>query len=389
MGGDATSSTAAPNGGFWSNISVIQLGSGDRSVAKRQPPSAEPLKLPDGFRWCVFDTGDADAVRDAVELLNAHYVESAAAGCRIVVTDEFLRWTMRDVDTPSVEGCLAIRVASSGKMVGFVSGTPTRARYGDDRFRAAVMSYLCVHAKLRSKRMLPVLIGEITRIGQLHGIDPGMYTSATLIHEPVCVARYFQRVLDRDHLLASGFVDDATMRLLDHRLPKTTGTLAGWRRATREDVPFVRDALASYSDRFEFALDWRAMSDEQVAHALLPRGDVLHAFVNDATRTFVSFYVMPVRMFASGAVVNVAHLFYYACGAPDETATRLPGMIEDATILAKRAGCHLFNALNVMDTTPGMLLRMGFKPGSEVHLLMSCYSTPSRLPPSRVCVVIP
>ena len=52
------------------------------------------------------------------------------------------------------------------------------------------INFLCVHKKLRSKRVAPVLIREITRRVNLEGIFQAVYTAGIVLPKPVGTCRY-------------------------------------------------------------------------------------------------------------------------------------------------------------------------------------------------------
>lgn len=52
------------------------------------------------------------------------------------------------------------------------------------------INFLCVHKKLRSKRMAPVLIREITRRVNLQGIFQAVYTAGVVLPKPVGTCRW-------------------------------------------------------------------------------------------------------------------------------------------------------------------------------------------------------
>ena len=54
----------------------------------------------------------------------------------------------------------------------------------------AEINFLCVHKKLRSKRVAPVLIREITRRVHLEGIFQAVYTAGVVLPKPVACCRY-------------------------------------------------------------------------------------------------------------------------------------------------------------------------------------------------------
>ena len=51
------------------------------------------------------------------------------------------------------------------------------------------INFLCVHKKLRSKRVAPVLIKEITRRVKQENIFQAVYTAGVLLPKPVAVCR--------------------------------------------------------------------------------------------------------------------------------------------------------------------------------------------------------
>lgn len=61
------------------------------------------------------------------------------------------------------------------------------------------INFLCVHKKLRSKRVAPVLIREITRRVNLEGIFQAVYTAGVVLPKPVstcrCATRHTRQVM--------------------------------------------------------------------------------------------------------------------------------------------------------------------------------------------------
>ena len=50
---------------------------------------------------------------------------------------------------------------------------------------ASEVNFLCVHKKLRSKRLAPVLIKEVTRQCNLNGVFQALYTAGAFLPTPV------------------------------------------------------------------------------------------------------------------------------------------------------------------------------------------------------------
>jgi glycylpeptide N-tetradecanoyltransferase len=58
---------------------------------------------------------------------------------------------------------LGVRFTKTNKLYGFIAGIPVKVMIKEKEVKMAEINYLCVHKKLRSKRLAPVLIKEITR----------------------------------------------------------------------------------------------------------------------------------------------------------------------------------------------------------------------------------
>jgi glycylpeptide N-tetradecanoyltransferase len=62
---------------------------------------------------------------------------------------------------------VGVRVASGKrKLVGMITGVPVEVNvYKKEKIKMAEINFLCVHKKLRSKRLAPVLIKEVSTVG--------------------------------------------------------------------------------------------------------------------------------------------------------------------------------------------------------------------------------
>lgn len=163
----------------------------------------------------------------------------------------------------------------------------------------AEVNFLCVHKHLRTLRLAPVLISEVTRRVNLHSIFQAIYTSGTVIPTPIISAPYWHRNLNPKKLVEVEFsfkpADTPMSRFVKlHRLPDETG-LAGIRIMEIADVPAVTVALnahlfACYKVHISF-------TEEEVAHFLVPQKGVIYSYlVRDAdgkVTDFTSFYALP------------------------------------------------------------------------------------------------
>ncbi|KAJ3554472.1 hypothetical protein NM688_g3090 [Phlebia brevispora] len=359
---------------FWATQPVPQLGEEppieDGYIEPSKPASEvrqDPYPLPKEFEWSIVDVSDDAQLRELYELLSANYVEDDDASFRFQYSAEFLRWAL----TPPgyhKEWHVAVRVAASKKLVAFVSGVPIRVRVRENLLEASEVNFLCVHKKLRSKRLAPVLIKEITRQCHLKGIFQALYYHRCL-NIPKLVNVHFVTV-------PSNMTMARMIRL--HRVPERPHLLSqGLREMEERDVPVVTELYAKYMKRFGMAI---TMTEDEARHHFLsgrgtgpsekdswkiPRdGQVIWTYVVENPQThkvtdFFSFYSLPSTIMNSTKhnILNAAYLYYYATDVafkPDadkdgSLKDRLMQLISDALIIADQSKFDVFNALTLMD----------------------------------------
>ena len=255
---------------------------------------------------------------------------------------------------------VGVRASESRKLVAFISGIPVDLRVRKNVLHCSEINFLCVHKKLRSKRLAPVLIKEITRRCYLVGIFQAIYTAGVLIPTPVSTCRYFHRALNWEKLHEVGFSplppnSTKERQLVKYRLPNKTST-PGLRLMEAKDIENVLDLLMRYLLRLDLA---QVFTKEEVEHWLLhnkesqPREQVIWSYVIEDPKTgkitdFFSYYLLESTVIGSKKhkVVRAAYLFYYATEAAfdkDKSVlkTRLNALVKDALILAKNVSSSI------------------------------------------------
>lgn len=114
----------------------------------------------------------------------------------------------------------------------------------------AEINYLCVHKKLRTKRLAPILIKEITRRVNLNNIWQALYTAGVVIPRPVATTTYYHRSLNPKKLVEVGFsslpVGVPMARYLKmQKLPKESEIflIGNVREMTKKDISQVYKLL--------------------------------------------------------------------------------------------------------------------------------------------------
>ncbi|VUZ53804.1 unnamed protein product [Hymenolepis diminuta] len=215
------------------------------------------------------------------------------------------------------------------------------------------INFLCVHKRLRDKRMAPVLIKEITRRVNLHEIYQAVYTSGVVLPRPVGTCRYWHRPLNPRKLVDVSFSHLSRTMTLGraiklYRLPEEN-SLPGFRVLEDRDLSACRKLLSEYLEKQ--AKLYPIFSEEEFAHWFLPREGVVHSYVVEAVDTgkitdMVSFYSLPssVMQHPRHNLLCAAYSFYHVA-----TVTPWNTLIKEALIVAKQLGYDVFNALDLLE----------------------------------------
>ena len=169
----------------------------DKTIAEIKQ---DPYALPEGFIWETLDLENADVLKELYTLLNENYVEDDDAMFRFDYQPEFLRWALQPPRWLK-DWHVGVRVTKSGRLIAFISAIPAEIKVYERNLKVVEINFLCVHKKLRSKRLAPVLIREITRRVNLTGIFQAVYTAGVVLPKPITTCRYWHRSLNPKKLI--------------------------------------------------------------------------------------------------------------------------------------------------------------------------------------------
>lgn len=306
---------------------------------------AQSAILPAGFTWCSVDIQDKDQLEDLYNLLRLHYVEDPRGSFRLLYSKEILRWAL--VHSPK-DLLLGVRVEKSGRLVAFISATLLKLRIYDNVIPSASVNFLCVHRKLREKRLAPQLIREIT--SRLYGhCQLALFTSGVRLDEPVSSVGFFNRPLNYRSLVATGYmmvpmgetIEDGEREFSLGR----SVSLAGWRRMEERDLSAVHALLTAKLEPCTLA---PVYSEAELRHLLLgcPEGVQVYVVETEGQVTeFVSWFTIESQVLNMGShCIRQAQLLYHG-GEREEQ------LLRDAMITARNEGYDVFNVTNIMDRT--------------------------------------
>lgn len=362
---------------FWRTQPVPKFGDEAGALKGKQGPidvsktvadiPKEPINLSknvEGFEWCTLDNGNETHLEEIHALLNENYVEDLSSTMRFAYSKDFLRWAISQPGTKA-EWLVGIRVTASQKLVAFISAVPIHLKINDAEVESVEINFLCVHKKLRSKRLAPVLIKEITRRVNLYDIWQALYTAGVVLPKPITTTRYTHRPLNWDKLHDVGFVgvpEGVSEEAMKSKY--VVNKKQNLKYVAFEEKYYEEVAILFEQHQQRYKLQHLFKTKEEFLHQFLPRKNVLKSFVtlNDEEKVtdFVSYYILPFNVLDDEDKVaenlKVAYLFHY-CSDCASTLDEDRSLGERLTLLVQdmlsdayyNEQCDLFNCLTSQD----------------------------------------
>lgn len=304
------------------------------------------LELPDGFKWVDLDVRNKENSEKVSNFLIDNYLEDKDGEFSLYYSSEFLEWALI---TPNYDPELMLGVETdSGILIGFISGIFNEIQLNQHKLKVAEINFLCVHKKMRNKRLTPKLIDEITRRIKLKGVDKAIYTAVNYLPSPFSTVRFYHRALNIDKLLETNFTSFDKNANLDNiklslNLPDNPRS-KNFVKLEEKYFDQTFNLLNKYLERYQ-------------CHPIFTKNEFIHKFNNkfvtayvllddnDNVLDFISYYKLPSKVIKSkNKFIKTGYLYYYTSDI--ETVYRLLG---DILIIAKNEGMDVFNALNIME----------------------------------------
>ncbi|RZF47684.1 hypothetical protein LSTR_LSTR005701 [Laodelphax striatellus] len=336
----------------------------------------EPYSLPGGFQWDTLTLDDPLVLKELYTLLNENYVEDDDSMFRFDYPPQFLKWSVA-LQPPGwrKEWHCGVRVTKSGRLVGFISAIPATLNIYKSSQKMVEINFLCVHKKLRLKRVAPVLIREITRRVNQTGIFQAVYTAGVVLPKPIGTCRS----------VPVKEINPPSWRLF-HKASLAIGLCflvceCSW-SSMIQSMYFV--AFFQYLSRFDLV---PLFSEEEFRHWFLPQAGIVDTFVvekNGELTDMVSFYTLPstVMHHPVHRTLKAAYSFYNV-----SVGTQWVDLMGDALISAKNAGFDVFNALDLMENKEFLEpLKFGIGDGNLQYYLYN-WRCPS-IAPNKIGLVL-
>lgn len=330
---------------FWNTQPVFGTVEDLKPVVDRPPK-----RLPDAFEWITLSP--RTDVGDLARFLGAHYGESDDGLFTDEVSPAFLTWAFDGPNQPD-DWIVGVRVRETGALVATICAWPWTVRVDEETHPTAQVGFLCVHPKLRHKRLTPLLIQEITRRIVSTGCFRAVYTGHEDLPGRVTTIRRHVRALRVEPLVRSGFwavrppMTPSRLQRLN-RLPKER-SVSDMRPVRAADAPALARFLDAQWAAFRVS---PAATDAWVEHTFFHPDTPIVCFVrvddDGAVTDAWSYFVKRTRVSDPARSIRAfdhASAFYTFGTTVDRV-----DLARDAMIHAKEQGCASWVDADWMDS---------------------------------------
>ena len=315
----------------------------------------EPYTLPKGFDWGIIDLTNETQLDEFYNFLVTFY-DSDNPDRMLNYSKEFLKWFLMP---PNYFPDLIVAVKCNNRLVACICGIPLTMNIYDKFVNLIEINLLCVHPKLRTKRLAPVLIKEVTRRTNLHNIWQAIYTGDKDLPNCLVSCTYYHRPINVPKLIDLEFMSCPKKLSLTtySKSFKTIDNLTiNIRKLTENDCEICCEKFNEFHKKFNIGIQFNL---NYFKHHFLG----IYSYVvetNGVITDFISFYNLPIivknnEKYNDIKRYNVYYYFYFE--------TKLDVLVENGLYLMKELGADIVNCLDQYDNKEFMD-KLKFKEGT-------------------------
>ena len=351
---------------FWSTQPIAKLDETvfvDTDIATQDSLNLEnPVTLLDDFTWVNYDLNNEEHKTKISTFLTKFYGLDTSLEFRKQYNNNYLEW----ISNNKKYIALGVEYTKKNTLIGFIYGCVRKQQVNRKKLDLVEVSLLCIHPKLRYKKLTPKLITEFKRQFNLLGYNYGAFSTTTYLSKPITSLCSFNRVLNAKILLETGFVKmDATITL-DH-VKKAT--------YLPEQISYKDTVYSNFTKMEEKHLDetytlFNKYMGKYNFHPIFTKEQFQEEFLNNKFITsyvaedkegnvldFVSYYTLTTDVLKKNEKyknIKRGYLYYYSC--VNCTPYKL---IQNVLIMAKKYGVDVFTATENLENQ-FILRELGF-----------------------------
>ena len=344
---------------FWSTQPVTKLNENiivdtDSGITNTLQDSL-PDSLPENFEWKNYNLSDLGQRTKILVFLNKFYGTDINNEFSKQYSENYLEFISNN------RTYVAVGVEHKDTIIGFIYGFVTKTQVNRKQLDLVEVSLLCIHSKLRYKRLTPKLILELKRQFNVLGYNYGTFSTVNYVAKPFTSSIAFNRIISAKILIDTEFVKlDKTITLESVKkvsfLPDKPSHV-GFKKMEESHVDQAFDLFTEYIQKYNYHPIYTKDSFKMEFY----NNKFINTYVmtdkNGNVTDFISYYTLNVTVLKKNQKyknIKRGYLYYYTC--VNSTPYKL---LQNVLIMAKKYGTDVFTALDNMENTY-VLKELGF-----------------------------
>ena len=308
------------------------------------------------FEFDTLDRNNFEQTSLLYDFLNDHYINILDSKFKLHFSLEHLNWLLSSPQLIN-ELMILVKLKSNGKIMGCIFGFLEKTQVNKNVLDLINGKLLCVHHKLRNKKMAPVLIKELIKRSILLGYRVGHYVSGRYQPKPFNSSALYFRPINTRKILDSKFMVfektaistqgfDKDMEEIEKYYDITDNKLENGNFMLMQEKHLVESCnlLNSYLEKFNFHQIFNQTEFNHIFH----NNDIVSSYVlcNDegVVIDFISFYKQQSKEVSKNNFINGLYIYYYT--SHEETVYQL---VKNIMIIAKNNNFDIIGMFNVME----------------------------------------
>ena len=241
-------------------------------------------KMFNPYNWTTFDLANDKTMDDICTFLNKHYLTDNKDHFRLYYTKEYIRWSLGS-------NSKIIGITTKDNIIGgLIASSTGKYQIFDKELKVNKINYLCIHPKLRKKKLAEMFIDEITRLSCNENIIVGSFTTQRYVPTPICRVGFYHRPLNYEKLYQTNFIRLENNEPLEQARQRFDIKYQHKHKVVKMDERHFSDVyslLCTYQDKYNY---YQKYSFEEFKHCFANNNIVSSYVILDDQNDILDFY---------------------------------------------------------------------------------------------------
>lgn len=355
---------------FWSSQPMPKVNESvmlDNTIETEVPINETPEPLIDDFVWVTYDLSKEENKTKVSSFLDKYYGLDTLGEFSKQYNNAYLDW---QTSGNKQYIALGVEYTKNNSLVGFIYGHVTKTQVNRKQLDLVETNLLCIHPKLREKKLTCKLVKELRRQFNILGYKYGTFSTVNYLSKPIASLNTYNRVLSAKVLVDTGFIKlDKNITLdtikKESSLPEKI-SFDSFIKMEEKHVESAYKLFNQYMGRYNFH---PIFTKEQFKTEFLDNKFITTYVIENEVKDgnvldFISYYTLVSRVNKKNEkykTIKRGYLYYYTC--LNSTPYKL---LQNLLIMCKKYGVDVFTATENMENQY-ILKELGFDEAPTIH----------------------